>query len=89
VRQPGVWSDTTAGCEARTVSHIILREYVCDQERIAWSQLSMQSTGKTNTQHPSKLIVLPQPEDGLGRTFWTHTTLQQYHLLKVQNTLPQ
>jgi len=89
VRQSGVWSDAAAGSKAHRAGDIILGEYVRDQERIAWSQFGPQSTGETNAEHPSKLIVLPQPEDGLGRTFRTHATLQQYHLLKVQNTLPQ
>jgi len=60
-----------------------------DQESITWSQFGLQSAGKTNTEHASKLIVLPQPEDGLDRTLRPHTTLQQYDILLVQVPLPQ
>jgi hypothetical protein len=88
VRQSGIWSDTTAGRGARSASHIIVREYVGDQERIAWSEFGLQPAGKTDTEHPSKLKVLPQPEDGLGRTLWSHAALQQYHVLMVQVPLP-
>ncbi len=89
VRQSGVWSDAAARSKARSAGHIILCQYVRDQESITWSQLGLQSTGKTNTEHPSKLIVLPQPEDGLGRTLWPHAALQQYDILLVQDPLPQ
>jgi len=88
VRQSCIWSDAAAGCEARSASHIILCEYVGDQESIAWSQLGLQGAGKTNAEHPGKLIVLPQPEDSLGRTLWSHAALQQYHLLLVHDSLP-
>jgi hypothetical protein len=89
VRQSGVWSDAAVRYAARTASRIILCEYVRDQESIAWSQFGLQATGKTNTEYPSKLIMLPQPEDGPGRTLWPHTALQQDHLLLVQDPLPQ
>ena len=59
VRQSGVWSDAAARCEARSAGHISLCQYARDQESITWSQLGLQSTGKTNAEHPSKLIVLP------------------------------
>ena len=89
VRQSCVWSDTAARRGARTASRIILCQYVRDQESITWFQFGLQSTGETNTEYPSKLIVLPQPEDGLGRTLWPHAALQQYDLLLVQDPLPQ
>jgi len=88
VRQSGVWSDAAAGCGARSTSHIILCEYVGDQESIAWSEFGLQCAGKTNAEHPRKLIVLPQPEDSLGRTLWSHAALQQYHILLVHDALP-
>ena len=59
VRQSGVWSDAAAHSKARSAGHIILCEYVCDQECITWPQLGLQSTGKTNAEHSSKRIVLP------------------------------
>ena len=68
VRQSGVWSDAAGRSKVHSTVYIILCHYVRDQESITWSQFGLQSTGKTNTEHPSKLIVLPQPEDGLGRT---------------------
>jgi len=89
MRQSGVWSDAAARSKARGAGYIILCQYVRDQESITWSQFGLQSTGKTNTEYASKLIVLPQPEDGLGRTLWPHTALQQDHLLLVQDPLPQ
>jgi hypothetical protein len=89
MRQSGVWSNAAARGKAHSMSHIILCEYVCDQECITWSQLGMQSTGKTNTEYPSQLIVLPQPVDGLGRTLWPHAALQQDNILLVQAALPQ
>ena len=76
VRQSGVWSDATARSQARRAGYLILCQYVRDQESIPWSQFGMQCTGKTNTEHPSKLIMLPQPESGLGRTLWPHAALQ-------------
>jgi hypothetical protein len=89
VRQSCIWSDTTARRGARSTSHIILCEYVRDQERITWAQFGLQSAGETHTEHPGKLIVLLQPEDGLGRTLWPHAALQQYDILLVQEPLPQ
>jgi hypothetical protein len=89
MRQSGVWSDTAARSKARSAGYIILCQYVRDQESITWSQFGLQSTSKTNTEHASKLIVLPQPEDGLGRTLWPHAALQQYDILLVQPPLPQ
>jgi hypothetical protein len=89
VRQSGVWSDATARSQARRAGYLILCQYVRDQESIPWSQLGMQCTGKTNAEHPSKLIMLPQPESGLGRTLWPHAALQQYNILLVQVSLPE
>ena len=89
VRQSGVWSDAAGRSKVHSTGYIILCHYVRDQESITWSQFGLQSTGKTNTEHPSKLIVLPQPEDGLGRTLWPHAALQQYDILLVQVSLPQ
>jgi len=89
VRQSGVWSDAATRSTARSADDIILCQYVRDQKSITWSQFGLQSTGKTNTEHASKLIVLPQPEDSLGRTLRPHTTLQQYDILLVQVSLPQ
>jgi len=88
VRQPCVWSDPAAHCEARSACHIILCDYVRDEKSIAWSEFRLQSAGKTNTEHPRKLKVLPQPEDSLSRTLRPHTALQQYHILLVHDTLP-
>jgi len=88
VRQSCVWSDAATRRWARSASHIILCGYVRDQESIAWSEFRLQSAGKTNTEHPSKLKVLPQPEDSLSRTLRPHTALQQYHILLVHDTLP-
>jgi len=89
VRQSGVWSNAAAHSKPRSTDYLILYEYVRDQKRIAWSQFGLQSTGKTNTEHPGKLIMLPQPEDGLSCTLWPHTALQQYDILLVQASLPQ
>src|SRR5215510_11866006 len=89
VRQSGVWSDAAARSKARSAGYIILCQYVRDQESITWPQFGLQSTSKTDTEHPSKVIVLPQPEDGLGRTLWPHAALQQYDILLVQAPLPQ
>jgi hypothetical protein len=89
VRQSGVWSDAATRSKARSAGYLILCHYMRDQESITWSQFGLQCTGKTNTEHPSKLIVLPQPEDRLGRTLWPHAALQQYDILLVQASLPQ
>ena len=89
VRQSGVWSDAAAGCEARNASHIILCEDVRDQESITGVQFGLQCTGETNAEHPSKLIMLPQPEDALSRTLRPHAALQQHHILMVHDPLPQ
>jgi hypothetical protein len=89
VCQSGVWSDATAGGVARSASHTILWEYLRDQESLTGAQFGLQSTGETNTEHPGKLIMLPQPEDGLGGTLWPHAALQQYHLLMLHDPLPQ
>jgi hypothetical protein len=75
VRQSGVWADTAACWEAQSTIHLILCKYVRDQESIARSQFGLQCTGETNAEHPGKLIVLPQPEDSLGRTLWPHAAL--------------
>src|SRR5215510_14209632 len=88
VRQSGVWSDAAARSKARSAGYIILCQYVRDQKSITWSQFGLQSTSKTNTEHPGKLIMLPQPEDGLGCTLWPHAALQQHDVLPVQHPLP-
>jgi hypothetical protein len=59
VRQSGVWADATAHSQVRSAGHLILCEYVGDQECITWPQLGLQSTGKTNAEHSSKRIMLP------------------------------
>jgi hypothetical protein len=89
VRQSCVWSDAAACCETRSASHLILGQYVRDQESITWSQLSLQATGKTNAEHACQPVVLPQPEHGLSGALWPHAALQQYHLLLLQDPLPQ
>jgi hypothetical protein len=59
VCQSCVWSDATADGEARRARHTIVREYLCDQKSLTGAQFGLQSTGKTNAEHPGKLIMLP------------------------------
>jgi hypothetical protein len=89
VCQSCVWSDATAGGEARSANHPILWEYLRDQKSRTGAQFGLQATGKANTEHPGQLIMLLQPEDGLGSTLWSHAALQQYHLLMLHDPLPQ
>jgi hypothetical protein len=59
VCQSRVWSDAAAGGEARSTRHAIRWEYPRDQQSLTGAQFGLQSTGKADTEHPGKLIMLP------------------------------
>jgi hypothetical protein len=47
-----------AAGEARHVRHASVWKYLRDQESLTGVQFGLQCTGKANTEHPGKLIML-------------------------------